>query len=414
MPGIPKVIPLQAHPRARSRDESGAALDLVAQLFEHLARDAALPQAVREELARLRIPALRAVQLAPDFAGQRLHPARRLLDAIGAVALGLDDAVGADDASVRAIANAVHAVLVDFDADVRPFDAAAAALEEFAAQRARDGDEAARPMVQAIVQRETADLPRRAALEEVERRLRARLWVPKAVRAMLCGPWAEVLAAEYRQNGEGSQAWHARVRTMDELLWSVEPKGTAEGRKRLGAVLPELVDALSDGFERAQLADEERSAFLSELVDCHANAMKAGLRGLALVPEGEPPRGAQAPELAATTFDAGTRRVEEIRLVSAKEAPGDAHDDAVVRLRLGAWIDLARGARAPARKRLAWSSPITGALLLVGLAPTSIGVSISPDALAEKLRRGDAHILDATPLVDRAMLALAARPAPQG
>jgi hypothetical protein len=86
----------------------------------------------------------------------------------------------------------------------------------------------------------------------------------------------------------------------------------------------------------------------------------------------------------------------------------------VARLRIGAWVELARGARAAARKRLAWASPISGALLFVGLAPGSIGVAIQPQALAEKLRRGEARLLDGAPLVERTLLALAVRPAPQG
>lgn len=413
MPGNPNVIPLQAHPRARARDESAAALDVVSHLFEQVGGDASLPSAVRAEIARLRIVTLRAVQLAPGFLVQRMHPARRLLDAIGAAALGLDESVRPEDATVHAIGTAVRVVLGDFDSDPTPFDNAAAALEEFLAQRTREEDEAARPMIQAIVQRETSDLPRRAAQEEVERRLGARLWVPPQVRAMLRGPWVAVLASEYRQHGEGSSAWHARVRTMDELLWSVEPKASAEGRRRLAAVLPELVEAISEGLERAQLPAVERDAFLSSLVDSHAQAMKAGQRGLMLVPE-PAAEGPQPTTFAAETFGAGARRVEEIRLAAAPTEAPDSHDEAVARLRTGAWIEIQRGGRTAVSKRLVWSSPITGALLFTGLAPGSIGVSILPSALAEKLRGGDARILDTSPLVERLLLALAARPAPQG
>ncbi|HEX5129342.1 MAG TPA: DUF1631 family protein, partial [Usitatibacter sp.] len=193
---------------------------------------------------------------------------------------------------------------------------------------------------------------------------------------------------------------------------SVEPTGSPEGRKRLATVLPDLVEAIADGLEYARVALEERSIFLSELVDCHAQAMKAGMRGLALVPGAEPQPGAEPPAFAASTHEAGARRVEEIRLLHATQAHGDLHDDAVARLRIGAWIELDRGGRAGARKRLAWSSPITGSLLFVGLSPASIGIAISPEALAEKLRRGEANVIDATALVDRAMLAIASRPSP--
>jgi hypothetical protein len=414
MAGSPKIIALQPHALARGREERGPALDLVARLFEHFARDAALAPAVGTELARLRICTLRAAQRVPDFLGDRAHPARRLLDAIGAAALGLDDAAAADDPGVMAVAKAVQAVLERFEDELGPFEEAAAALEEFVARRTHESDEAARPIVQAIVQRETAALPRRAAAEEVERRLAARLWVPPAVRTMLREAWVEALATEYRQHGEGSERWHARVRTMDELLWSVEPKASPEGRRRLAAVLPELVDAIVDGLERAGMDDHGRSAFLSSLVDCHAHAMKAGMRGLAVVPDPEPIPDPAGCAFAIATHEAGPRRFEEVRLARARNAPPDAHDELVARLRLGSWLGLERGGRAAVRKRLAWSSPITGGLLLVGLAPTATGVAISPEALAEKLRRGEASVLDARPLVERALLALAAGTPTQG
>jgi hypothetical protein len=71
---VPKVIPLQAHARARAREERSAALDLVAQLFDQFQHDPALVPAVRAELARLRIATLRAAQPVPDFPADRAPP----------------------------------------------------------------------------------------------------------------------------------------------------------------------------------------------------------------------------------------------------------------------------------------------------------------------------------------------------
>ena len=92
----------------------------------------------------------------------------------------------------------------------------------------------------------------------------------------------------------------------------------------------------------------------------------------------------------------------------------DNDAEIVVRLRLGAWIEIERGARVPARKRLAWASPLTGSFLLVGLAAESIGLAITPDALAEKLRREEARVLNGSPLVERTLASLVTRLSPQG
>jgi hypothetical protein len=84
----------------------------------------------------------------------------------------------------------------------------------------------------------------------------------------------------------------------------------------------------------------------------------------------------------------------------------------VMRLRLGAWVELERGARAAARKRLAWMSPVTGAFLFTGMSPTSMAVTISPEALAEQMRRGEARVVDEAPLVERLLATLVARVVP--
>ena len=404
------VVSLQDHALARARAESPAAdeLDLVGRLFDRIAQDESIPSAVRAGLARLRIPALRAAQLERGFVANRLHPARHLLDAIASTAVGLDDAVKPDDATVAAIHEAVHALLTAFEDSLGPFDTMAARIVAFAADREQAQEPVVRRLVQQIEARERDGSARRVAEEEVGRRLRSRLWVPGPVRAMLLGPWVGALASAYRTDGEGSPAWRSLVNTMDDLLWSVEPKASADGRRRLAAVVPALVHAIGEGLRRAQTPEAERDVFLGQLVDCHAHAVKTGLRGVDELPDAIAFDPTATPVITRSTFTAGELRVEEIRLSGADESATQAAAGANARLRVGAWIELDRGARTPARKRLAWMSPATGACLFVGLAPGAMAISITPAALGEQLRRGEARIVDDAPLVDRTLAALLA------
>jgi hypothetical protein len=409
----PNVVALQDHLRARSRadEPGGASLDLVARLFDVIAADEGITPVARAELARLRLPTLRAARIANDFLVNRSHPARRLLDAIAAAAAGLDENTRADDATASAITRAVHDVLTEFDSDLAPFDAIAARLGAFLDERTRAEDAAARRIAQKIAVREREQASMRAGDEAVARRLHARLWVPPEVRAMLHGPWVRALAAAHRDGGEESSAWQALVRTMEDLLWSVEPKASPEGRRRLAAMLPGLIEALARGLRNAGMGNEARDAFLSALVDCHAHAMKVGMRGIAAVPDapGEP---AEAISFARETFAVGDQRVEEVRLGGTSEGAARAAAEAAPRLHPGSWIELERGARNAARKRLAWVSPVTGLFLFVGVSPGSMAVAISPAALAELQRRGEARAIDLTPLVDRILTVLLARFAP--
>lgn len=412
MPANHNVVSLEEHQRARTRtaaDEAGAAaLDLVGRLFDRIVEDHAIPATVRTELARLRIPTLRAAQIERDFVANRLHPARHLIDAIAAAAVGLDDAVKSDDATVAAIARAVHDLLTDFEADLAPFDAMAGRITAHLEERTQAQEPVTRRVIQEIEAREREATSRRVAEEEVGRRLRARLWVPAPVRAMLFGQWVAALTHAHIVDGEGSPAWRSLINTMDDLLWSVEPKASPDSRRRLAAILPALVHALGEGLSHAA-TDSERDAFLSTLVDLHANAVKSGLRGMAAVPDAVAFDPTEAPTLARSTFSAGDLRVEEIRLAGLDEsAVQAAGPGAGSRLRVGCWVELERGARSPARKRLAWVSPATGACLLVGISPGAMAISITPAALAEQLRRGEARIVDDAPLVERTLAAMLA------
>ena len=120
---------------------------------------------------------------------------------------------------------------------------------------------------------------------------------------------------------------------------------------------------------------------------------------------------------------AGEIRVEEIRLRTPRGKPAVRN----VFTRTGIWTNLQRGtwvefagAGASVRARLTWISPNKGVYLFTNPLSSVAAVSISPEALAEQMRQGEARMLDDAPLVDRAVdsmlanLRNAGAQAPQG
>ena len=55
------------------------------------------------------------------------------------------------------------------------------------------------------------------------------------------------------------------------------------------------------------------------------------------------------------------------------------------------------------RARLTWISPNKGVYLFTNSYATNAAVSITPEALAEQMRVGEARIIDDAPLVERAV-----------
>jgi hypothetical protein len=380
-------------------------IDIVAMLFDYIFEDRHIPASVKALLGRLQIPTLKVALLDKDFFSSRSHPARRLLDLLAESAIGLDEGNAGGSQVLGLIGSVVDSVLADFDTDLALFESLVTRVEAFIEERRVAETSVVEHSARLVEERERVEIARLVAEDEVARRLHMRAWVPPAVRVMCALTWVDALARVQAAEGEGSPRWQALLVTLEDLLWSVEPKVNADDRKRLVTMLPGMLRGLAEGFARADMPDEARDDFLGALVDCHASAVKAGLRGLAALPETPPPQEPQSAAIARERIPAGDIQVEEIRLRAPRGQPTVRN----VFTRTGIWTNLPRGtwvefAGAPAmRARLTWISPNKGVYLFTNPLSSAAAVSISPEALAEQMRLGDARLLDDAPLVDRAV-----------
>ena len=399
---------LRASPHAAALAPLDATtIDIVAMLFDFVFEDRHIPAAAKALLGQLQIPTLKVALLDKAFFSSRSHPARRLIDLLAQVSIGVDER-NPGDAALRLVEEAVDHVRERFETDLAPFEEMVARVQAFAAER--DAAEAllVQRSAQVVEERERREIAQAVATEEVHRRLAARASVPSLVRQMLQEHWTQALAAVYLAEGEGTAPWDRLCRVMDELLWSVEPKSSAEDRKRLIATLPAMLRDLHEGMDRAKMGEEATAAFLGMLVDCHALAVKAGLRGMGAVPEFPPvaPPKAEDTRLEREVVPAGDLQVEEIRLRGPRGAMVRnvfTRTGVWTNLQRGTWVEFASQDGAPVRARLTWISPNKGVYLFTNPASTSAALSVSPEALAEQMRLGEARMLNDAPLVDRAV-----------
>ncbi len=381
-------------------------IDIVAMLFDYIFEDRHIPAVVKAQLGRLQIPTLKVALLDRNFFSSKSHPARRLLDLLAESAIGLDEANAGDGAVLALIESVVQQVLAEFDTDLGLFEAQAGRVAAFIEERKRAEIAVVERSARLLEEREREEIARAVAEEEVERRLDGNVWAVPALRDMLRETWVKALARVQAAEGEGSPAWKSLIATMDDLLWSVEPKVAAEDRKRLVTMLPSMLKHLQDGLQRGELDAARREEFLGALVDSHAAAVKSGLRGLAALPAATEPEAPEPAEIAREVVPAGEIRVEEIRL----RTPRGKAPVRNVFTRTGIWTNLQRGtwveftgAAASVRARLTWISPNKGVYLFTNPLSSVAAVSISPEALAEQMRKGEARVLDDAPLVERAV-----------
>ncbi len=403
-------------------------IDIVAMLFDYVFEDSAIPARVKALLARLQIPALKVAILDKSFFSRKSHPARRLLDKLAEASMGFTGAAQNDDVLYETITVVVERIYGDFETDVQIFAEVLADLESFLAKRERANEEFVERSARAVFESERREMARMIAINEVERRCSDHE-LPAPVIALLRGPWVRVLERLYLREGGRQAGFSASVDTADDLIWSVLPKRDADERRRLVSMLPDLLKHLHAGMEIAVVESADRVRFFASLVDCHASAVKAGLRGdcLAAMPGDVTPNTGTGPlfarllseEAARATAARHANKTGFARIqftdkgISIEEIDsGAATDDGLVgagharitavELKRGQWVEFSEEGGRRFRAKLSWISPHGGVYLFTSPGADE-ALSIAPNVLQQKLRLGQARLLDESSIVDRAV-----------
>ncbi len=253
-------------------------VDVVALLFEFILQDELIAQPWRAHVVRLQIPFLRAALIAPDLLHDAGHPARRLLDRLGAIAAGMC-ASGALDESIGAQLDQITGDLLDqFDEDMAVFSDALAALELFMTAKLANADAATTCCAQALDEAEHACLTvsnANLALHE----LLAPLSVDPVVADFITGSWLHVLAypfsAEAKRAPPDPALTSAMRDVLPELIWSAQDKPNQQQRSELVRLLPTLVKRLKQGLDMIGMPDAVARKGMDKLVDVHMRILRA-------------------------------------------------------------------------------------------------------------------------------------------
>lgn len=240
-------------------------IDLVALLFEFMLEDSLLDAALRAPVGRLFVPFVRVVLAQPASPVQADHAARRLLDRIGQVAAGFDDATPQRAALIDLIERAIDDVLRRYDGVLAVFDDARRMLDDGVGALLRTADER-NPALLAALSDAAAAQARHGVAQAALEPLLAPLRTDPRIAAFLRSTWVRVMA-----RGAPDEAGHAGL--LADLVWSAQAKLDASEHAALMRMLPGLVKRLRDGIALLELPDAQAKAALDELVTVHMDVM---------------------------------------------------------------------------------------------------------------------------------------------
>ena len=265
----------QALKRAASTPAERATIEIVAMMFQSILTEDRIPAAMRVWFARLQMPVLRVAVTEPDFFGSLDHPARRLIDRMGACVMGLDNAsrtVG--DALEKEIKRVVQVVEAYPDTGRRVFQTVLIEFEKFLEHFFKNENEASKrgvSLAQQVEQRETLAIQYTIEL----RRMLNEVPVQEGVRQFLFQVWADVLATSaVRFGGQGPET-KAMKRAAADLIWSASAKVTREERAEVIRRLPPLLKRLREGMASAKMSAERQDERINALNSALAAAFTA-------------------------------------------------------------------------------------------------------------------------------------------
>ncbi len=243
----------QALKQSAATPEERATIEIVALLFQSILTEDRIPASVRVWFARLQMPVLRVAVTEPDFFATVDHPARRLIDRMGACVMGFDTSTrSVGDALEKEIKRVVQVVEAYPDTGRRVFQTVLTEFEKFLEHYFSTENEATRKgvsLAQQVEQRETMAIQYTIEL----RRMLNEMPVQERVRAFLFQVWADVLATTAVRYGAQGEETRAMKRAASDLIWSASAKVTREERAEVIRRLTPLLKTLRDGMSSAGL-----------------------------------------------------------------------------------------------------------------------------------------------------------------
>lgn len=414
-------------------------LDIVVLVFDYILGDNRIPDAMKALIGRLQIPVLKVTMLDKTFFSQKEHPARQLLDTLADAALGWDPSEGHESNLYRKIEQIVQRILSQYEDGLEVFSEALSDFQAYLAAEKEISDQLTSRSAQFLRNREQLEIARVVAHDTITACLLDQP-TPAPIRAFLLGHWEHRMAQLHAEKGESSAEWQDAVNTVNELLWSLSPKSDKEERRKLIDLLPRLLRRLDSGIKALGLDKAVRDAFFSDLVKCHAVAVKAGFHGeqgdastaietidslesselttqvaadtaardfeeIPVLTDALIPDAALLREIAAAQEEAYD--VEEITISGVRgeawDEPQDGHYETLVKdLKRGVWIEFKQDDDTNLRAKLAWISPLQGTYLFTNRLGQR-AVSINAAGLATKFRDGRAQIITNVSLIERAV-----------
>lgn len=247
-----------------------AIIEVVALMFQSILAEDRIPPAVRVWFARLQVPVLRVALAEPEFFSNLNHPARQLIDRMGACVMGFD-ATSINGSALEAEIRRVVQVIEQYpETGRRVFQLVYDEFEKFLSKFLTEKQATSRlvTVAQQVEQRETLAIQYTIELRTMLRDMPVR----DEIREFLFKTWAEVLALSAVRDGSQHADTISLKRTAADLVWAASAKPNRSDRAQVIQNLPGLLQRLRQGLALMGVNGAPQDAQIKILTDTLADA----------------------------------------------------------------------------------------------------------------------------------------------
>ncbi|WP_426305642.1 DUF1631 domain-containing protein [Acidovorax facilis] len=247
-----------------------AIIEVVALMFQSILAEDRIPPAVRVWFARLQVPVLRVALAEPEFFSNLNHPARQLIDRMGACVMGFD-ATSINGSALEAEIRRVVQVIEQYpETGRRVFQLVYDEFEKFLSKFLTEKQATSRlvTVAQQVEQKETLAIQYTIELRTMLRDMPVR----DEIREFLFKTWAEVLALSAVRDGPQHADTISLKRTAADLVWAASAKPNRSDRAQVIQNLPGLLQRLRQGLALMGVNGAPQDAQIKILTDTLADA----------------------------------------------------------------------------------------------------------------------------------------------
>jgi len=245
----------------------GRTIDFVEMLFGAFLRDVNVSVAVKSLLLELQIPLIKVAMLDTQFFQNDKHAARRMLDTVAHLGIGIEDEENTLHKTILLIIEQLQAT---FEQNLKSFNTALTALNRLVAiEKDKTGKQ--EEETQRAILKEHA---RQIVLNELQKNTYKKM-IQKDLKPLILKQWAALMFQRFIKYGKESSQWNEIVTLLKHLVYSVQSIKTSEQWVLLNNDSGVLISDIEAQLRTTKLSPGSIDASVSALTEIHAQLIES-------------------------------------------------------------------------------------------------------------------------------------------